>query len=117
MMFLDPRNPFLGVRIICSSEGFDYPSQYKMIGEGQYENFAKSFGICSSNIMKNRLPFMFNADLFNGFSFRKGCYLGQEIVSRSYFTGIVRRRVFPFYTPKNSEPLPEGTVLKDENKK
>ena len=53
-------------------------------------------GISSSGIMGNKLPFMFNADIFNGFSFNKGCYLGQEIVARAYFTGIVRRRVFPF---------------------
>ena len=36
-----------------------------------------AFGIPSYKIMKNRLPFMFNADLFNAFSFNKGCYLGQ----------------------------------------
>lgn len=46
---------------------------------------------------------MFNSDLFNGFSFNKGCYLGQEIVARAYHTGIVRRRVFPY-------------VLEDQNK-
>lgn len=34
-------------------------------------------GTSSTSAMVNKLPFMFNSDLFNGFSFNKGCYLGQ----------------------------------------
>ena len=74
----------------------------------------KKFGITSTKAMNNKLPFMFNTDLLNGFSFRKGCYLGQELISRSYFTGIVRRRIFPFQID-SPEILPSNTVLKDEN--
>ena len=74
-------------------------------------------GISSSVLMKNKLPFMFNSDLFNGFSFNKGCYLGQEIVARAYFTGIVRRRVFPFLLENSSEKIKEGEILYGEGNK
>lgn len=55
--------------------------------------------------MSNKLPFMFNSDLFNGFSFNKGCYLGQEIVARAYHTGIVRRRIFPYVLEDTTKVL------------
>ena len=54
------------------------------------------WGITTSKLMRSKLPFMFNSDLYNGFSFKKGCYLGQEVIARAYYTGIVRRRIFPF---------------------
>lgn len=34
-------------------------------------------GVTSSKSMVGKLPFMFNSDILNGFSFKKGCYLGQ----------------------------------------
>uniref|UniRef100_A0A183C1L4 GCV_T_C domain-containing protein n=1 Tax=Globodera pallida TaxID=36090 RepID=A0A183C1L4_GLOPA len=37
-----------------------------------------------------------NGDITGGVSFEKGCYIGQELVARTHFTGIVRRRLMPF---------------------
>jgi len=51
----------------------------------------------------------------NGISLKKGCYLGQEVVSRGLMTGIIRRRVFPFVIHGTDEALPDNTVLKGEN--
>lgn len=56
---------------------------------------------------------MFNSDLFNGFSFTKGCYIGQELVARAYHTGIVRRRILPFVLHDENQKLEEGTVIYD----
>ncbi len=39
-------------------------------------------------------PFEGNIDLLNGISFEKGCYMGQELVSRIHHRGLVKRR-FP----------------------
>ncbi len=39
-------------------------------------------------------PFEGNIDLLNGIAFNKGCYLGQELVSRIHHRGLVKRR-FP----------------------
>ncbi len=65
--------------------------------------------------MKDKLPFMFNSDLLNGFSFNKGCYLGQEIIARSYFTGIIRRRVFPYILKDQAQQLKPDQVLTSKN--
>lgn len=39
-------------------------------------------------------PFEGNIDLLNGIDFDKGCYMGQELVSRIHHRGLVKRR-FP----------------------
>ena len=55
-----------------------------------------------SEYIKDQLPFSSNYDLFNSISFSKGCYQGQEVVSRAFHTGVfklfqvVRKRILPF---------------------
>lgn len=39
---------------------------------------------------------MLNVDLLEGVSFEKGCYTGQEIIARTHFRGMVKRRMIAF---------------------
>ena len=56
----------------------------KGIPEGAYE-------IAS----RQAIPLEFNVDLMGGIDFNKGCYLGQELVTRTHHRGVVRKRVLP----------------------
>jgi folate-binding protein YgfZ len=50
----------------------------------------------SDEITKDSIvPIFFNFDLLNCISFTKGCYTGQELVTRTLRRGIVRKRLFP----------------------
>ena len=40
-----------------------------------------------------------NLDGLHGVSFTKGCYIGQELTSRTHFRGVIRKRVMPFTLP------------------
>ena len=40
-------------------------------------------------------PLEGNIELLNGVSFKKGCYLGQELTARTHFRGVVRKRLVP----------------------
>lgn len=62
-----------------------------------YERFGILNGVASGPPLVDKIPFQYNLDLLNGISFKKGCYLGQELISRAFHTGIVRRRVFPYH--------------------
>lgn len=42
------------------------------------------------------IPQMVNLDLLGGVSFRKGCYVGQEIVTRAQHLGRIKRRTLRF---------------------
>jgi folate-binding protein YgfZ len=45
-----------------------------------------------------------NLDRQDGVSFEKGCYLGQELVSRSHFSGVVRKRLTPIVAGDDAPP-------------
>ena len=44
-------------------------------------------------------------DGLNAISFEKGCYIGQELVARTHYKGVVRKRLMPFEMTPDS-----GTV-------
>jgi folate-binding protein YgfZ len=41
------------------------------------------------------VPLEYNLDGLNAISFSKGCYVGQELVARTHFQGMVRKRLMP----------------------
>lgn len=55
-------------------------------------------------------PHMLNLDLIDAVSLEKGCYPGQEIVSRTHYRGKTKRRMFRF---KSSEPVSAGDRISD----
>lgn len=55
-------------------------------------------------------PHMLNLDLLGAVSVEKGCYPGQEIVSRTHFRGKTRRRLLRFHS---DEPVRVGDKLSD----
>ena len=55
------------------------------------------------------VPQMANLDLVGGVSFRKGCYPGQEIVARTQYRGILKRRMALAHVAGNA-PIPGQKV-------
>ncbi len=39
-------------------------------------------------------PFDVGFDQFNSISYDKGCYIGQEVITRTHFRGVVRKKVY-----------------------
>jgi folate-binding protein YgfZ len=98
----DTRTPTLGARILLAGAvaspaalgtvaGAEVPeAAYTMrrylqgVAEGQGELVRESALLQQSNV-----------DMMAGVDFRKGCYVGQELVIRTQHTGVVRRRICP----------------------
>lgn len=57
-------------------------------------------------------PHDVNMDLLNGIDFGKGCYVGQEVVSRMKHRGAARRRVVP-YRAGGAAPPPGSPIDAD----
>jgi len=55
------------------------------------------------------VPQMANLDLVGGVSFKKGCYPGQEIVARTQYRGILKRRMALAHA--DAAPLAPGQRL------
>jgi len=110
----DPRLPAcLGHRIL---RRFDAPLPQLLEGSGEATAELHAFqlkvlGIPSSaqELMPSEaLPLEANLELLNAISFRKGCYLGQELTARTKFRGVVRKRLVPMIdaklAPDNATP-------------
>jgi folate-binding protein YgfZ len=50
------------------------------------------------------VPQMANFELVGGVSFKKGCYPGQEIVARTQYRGILKRRMALAHVPSPAQP-------------
>lgn len=41
------------------------------------------------------MPLEYNLDALHGVAYDKGCYIGQELVARTHYKGVIRKRVMP----------------------
>ena len=91
-------------------------NRYFMLGEGSliesiHNEINQSIGVASynrwnssdidaniPNIFKESqdkfIPQSLNLDILNAVNFKKGCYTGQEIVARTHYLGVSKRRMF-----------------------
>ncbi len=56
---------------------------------------------------------MLNLDLLNGISFKKGCYTGQEIISRAQHLGRIKRRLYRLGLPAGEWRVGQSLRLSD----
>lgn len=110
VIFLDPRNENMGFRAIVKKENknkieseFSKKEDYEarrinlQIPEGEKDlTSEKSF------------PLEFGFDKLNAISFTKGCYVGQELISRTFHRGVIRKKIFKItsnngFSLKNTE--------------
>lgn len=112
LVYADPRLPALGDRAITDRDGiYDVASrdmeayQARRIALGVPEG-GRDF------IYGDAFPHEALLDQLNGVSFRKGCYVGQEVVSRMQHRGTARTRIVPiiFSEGLNAEDGVEATA-------
>nr|CAD6609741.1 folate-binding protein [Rhizobium sp. Khangiran2] len=78
--------------------------------DGDYEALRVEAGVAASGVdyaLQDAFPHDILMDLNGGLSFRKGCYVGQEVVSRMQHRGTARRRLVQIAA---DEPLPPTGV-------
>ena len=97
----DPRHPELGFRIITESplEITQDDAKGEAHSLGDYDAHRLSLGIVDSQHdfdSSQIFPADANMDLIGGIDFKKGCYVGQEVVSRMKRKTEVRKRMRSF---------------------
>ena len=93
LAYVDPRTPLMGFRAIVeqNNRGNDETA-------GDYDAARLALGLADSlaDIGSGELfVFEANLDQLNGVNFHKGCYVGQEVVSRIHHRGLARNRILP----------------------
>jgi folate-binding protein YgfZ len=91
----DPRLARLGFRAI-TPPGADMAADFEEASETDYDTHRISLGIPEGGIdfpFGQAFPHDADLDQLAGVDFRKGCFIGQEVVSRMEHRGTARRRI------------------------
>ncbi len=94
--FDDPRHAALPRRYILTAASLVRSPEAEVAGLASYH--ARRIGLCVPEGCRDYLygeafPHEVCYDLLNGVDFEKGCYVGQEVVSRMHHRGIAKTRV------------------------
>ncbi|KAI3420166.1 hypothetical protein GPALN_003488 [Globodera pallida] len=111
----DPRVPGFGFRAIRKT-ATEMPSDEKASASSAYLRHRLAWGLAEGEEMADQIPLNMNGDITGGVSFEKGCYIGQELVARTHFTGIVRRRLMPFQ-PIDRDSSRDGFLVDERGKR
>ena len=108
--FTDPRHRDLGSRLVIPKRFNirEYTPDLIPVSLLCYRDYLNHHAIPEGPIditPAKHFPLEFSGDLMNGISFTKGCYLGQELTTRTYYTGRVRKRLMALRWSIFSEPL------------
>jgi hypothetical protein len=106
VVYLDPRLPELGIRIILPAGTNVEELGCRPASEEEYDAYRIRLGVPEGGLdygFGEAFPHEALFDQLNGVDFAKGCYVGQEVVSRMEHRGTARRRVVPI---EGEAPLP-----------
>ena len=94
----DPRCDNFGIRMLYEDNDSDNNINTDTVNSSssKYKRYRILKGIAEGIELYDQIPLECNLDLLNGISFKKGCYVGQELISRTKHRGIVRKRIVPF---------------------
>ncbi|KAJ1617892.1 hypothetical protein T492DRAFT_1096619 [Pavlovales sp. CCMP2436] len=98
----DPRRPELGYRALLPHAALGGVALgcggSREVPEGMYQLTRTLLAVADGEHdmpSAEALPAEANLDIHRAISFKKGCYLGQELTARTHFTGVVRKRILP----------------------
>ena len=96
--YADPRLPELGFRLLVPKATNAADLGCEPSGEADYQALRISLGVPEGGrdyAFGDAFPHEALFDQLNGVDFKKGCYVGQEVVSRMEHRGTARKRIVP----------------------
>ncbi len=95
VIFTDPRLAAMGARMILPPAALGV---YQQTPVENYHRLRLALGLADGArdiAVEKYFLLEANFEELNGVDFKKGCYVGQELVSRMKHRGVVRKRLFP----------------------
>ncbi len=115
IIFTDPRLDALGQRIIAPSSLDSAKLDCEKASEQDYHRHRISLGVPEAGMdyaLGDTFPHEADYDQLAGVDFSKGCYVGQEVVSRMQHRGSARKRIVPV---SGDAPLTPGAEITAED--
>lgn len=109
VFFRDPRAPGMGWRIIAPHDAL---ARLPNSGEEAYERHRIAQGVPKGGVdfaYGDAFVHDVNLDFLHGVDFKKGCYVGQEVVARVHFRKSARKRIVKLHFAGDA-PVP-GTPV------
>lgn len=66
-------------------------------------------------VYEKSIPVEYGAEELNAISYTKGCYVGQEVISRAKYQGVVRKKIYKLISSMEFVPADYGTKVTDNN--
>lgn len=64
-------------------------------------------------IFEKSIPIEYGADSMQAIDYQKGCYVGQEIISRAKYQGVIRKNIYKLILEKEASNLSQGEIVTD----
>ena len=117
LAYADPRLPALGLRLmvpphLATAAAAELGAE--LVAASAYEVHRIALGIPSGGLdfgYSDAFPHEADMDQLGGVDFTKGCYVGQEVVSRMEHRGIARTRTVPVRFDGDAAPAAGAAVM------
>lgn len=91
-------------RIVAYANTHELPEWPKSsIEHWQWLTLQSGITLVNAATADRYIPQMFNYESVGGINFKKGCYPGQEVISRSQFRGTLKRKLFKLHSSNKLE--------------
>jgi len=111
----DGRHPDMGTRLVAPA--YDIPALMLTFGGDagieDYDAHRIALGVPEGGvdfIYGDAFPHEADMDQLNGVDFKKGCFVGQEVVARMQYRGLTRNRVMKVFL-EGARPTPGAAVM------
>ncbi|MCF8494605.1 MAG: folate-binding protein [Rickettsiaceae bacterium] len=113
----DPRYNKLGFRSIIKTVNIN---KLEAKNSNLYLEDKYKFAIVDGTpdlVVEKSIPIEFGAEELNAIDYKKGCYVGQEVISRAKYQGVVRKKIFKLQSDVNFLAIEPGAELTFEGVK
>lgn len=112
--YQDPRYKLLRYRSILKQQDTDI---FRDKAKNLYIKDKYEYCIPDGDIdllYEKSIPVEYGAEELNAIDYKKGCYIGQEVISRAKYQGIVRKKIYKILSGTELAPYNHGAELTDQ---
>jgi folate-binding protein YgfZ len=105
--YRDPRFEKMGLRTIVARDSSETHTDLYLKDKYQYALPDGEFDL----IKDKSMPQEYGMDMLHCIDYQKGCYVGQEVISRTKYQGVIRKQVFKIVADSDLSGMNQGASI------